>query len=429
MMKIYIQTLGCKVNQYESQAMESILREHGHDISDTPEGCGAYIINTCAVTAESGRKSRQAVRHLQSINPEAVIAVCGCFSQISPDDAESLGADIVFGSADRLEFIDSLEKCFLTREKTFNIDEALKRRKYENLPAGNLGGRTRAMLKIQDGCSNFCSYCIIPYARGPVRSMAPEIAVKEAARLSSEGYRELIVTGIEIASYGRDLGGVSLSDTVCDIASAANGARIRLGSLEPRVVTEEFCKKLASAGNVCDHFHLSLQSGCDETLKRMNRKYDTARFLESVTLLRRYFPDCGLTADLIVGFPGETEEEFSKTLEFIKKCGFSSMHIFPYSIRPGTVAAKMENQLSKGIKKERAHRAAEAADKLETAFLNSCVGKTLEVLFEQEENGFSFGHAGNYCTVFVQGVGLHNRSEKVFITGTKDGMLSGSLIS
>ena len=261
-MKIYIQTLGCKVNQYESQAMETILTSRGHSISVEEDGCDAYIVNTCAVTAESGRKSRQAVRHLKSRNPNAILAVCGCFSQVSPREAEELGADLVFGSGERLRFIESLEQIFEARTKIVHVGEALKRRTYEELPAGNLAGRTRAMLKIQDGCSNFCSYCIIPYARGPVRSLPLEKAAKEAEKLCKEGYKELVITGIEIASYGKDFrGDTGLADVVIAVGTAAKTARIRLGSLEPRVITECFCEKLKGLDNLCGHFHLSLQIG------------------------------------------------------------------------------------------------------------------------------------------------------------------------
>jgi len=425
-MRIYLQTLGCKVNQYETQAMERILLERGHELAPEPAGCDVCVVNTCAVTAESGRKSRQAVRRLRGLCPDAVIAVCGCYSQISPEDAAALGADLVAGSGGRAAFLDALERTAADRAPQVLVDNALRRRTFEVLPAGNLAGRTRAMLKIQDGCSNFCAYCIIPYARGPVRSLPLEDAAAEAERLGAAGYREIVVTGIEIASYGRDLPGKpTLADAVCAVADAAPGVRIRLGSLEPRVVTEDFCRRLSALPTLCPHFHLSLQSGCDATLERMRRRYDTARFYESVSLLRARFPNCGLTADLIVGFPGETEAEFEATLAFLRRCAFSAMHIFPYSRRPGTPADKMPDQRTAAEKHDRARRAAAAAAECGAAFLRAQIGKTLSVLFEQEADGVSRGHAGNYCEVCTPGTGLRNTVRRVRITGTDGALLTG----
>ena len=426
-MRICIETLGCKVNQYETQALETMLTERGHTICESGRECGACIINTCAVTAESGRKSRQAIRRLQRENPGALIAVCGCFSQISPDEIEKLDADLIFGSSDRVKFIDDLELLFHKKQKVVNIDMPLKRKDFEFLPAGSIGGRTRAMLKIQDGCSNFCSYCIIPFARGPVRSMPVEMIAAETDRLVSEGYAEIVITGIEISSYGKDLGGVSLIDALRAISDRAPSVRLRLGSLEPRTVTEEFCTAISDIPNMCDHFHLSLQSGCDATLQRMRRKYNTDQFYNCVSLLRKHFPNCGITADLIVGFPGETALEFHSTLEFIKKCGFSSMHIFPYSIRPGTAAADMPNHISKQEKLERARIARKAAEEMELSFLKQNVGLTLDVLFERENGASSVGHSSNYLTVRVDAAGIHNNILPVQIKSIFEGSLLGEI--
>ena len=415
-MKIHIHTLGCKVNQYESQAMEVILRSRGHEICGEGGGCDAVIINTCAVTGESGRKSRQAIRRLKAENPDAVCAVCGCYSQISPDDITALGADIVFGSGDRLEFLDALERAFNDRRPLKNIDNPMKRRTFEVLPSGNIGTRTRAALKIEDGCSNFCSYCVIPYARGPVRSLLIADIEEQAQKLQNDGYGEIIITGIEIASYGKDFGiGIGLADAVEAVHRAAPDARLRLGSLEARVITENFVSRLKNLGCVCPHFHLSLQSGCDKTLKAMNRKYDTAQFYEAVTLLRRYFPDCALTADLIAGFPGETREDFDDTLLFIRKCGFSAMHIFPYSVRPGTPAEKMPMQLSRREKEERAALAARTAAEMQREYLNRQVGRTLSVLFETEHDGQWQGHSENYLEVRSNGENLRGAVRNVKI--------------
>ncbi len=428
-MKYAITTLGCKVNQYETAAIEKLLAERG--FHPTMDGdADAVIINTCAVTAESGRKSRQAIRRMKGENPNAAVAVCGCFSQVEPEEIAGLGADIVFGSGDKHGMIDALEALLRERQgPVVCIDDPFKRLKFEPLPAGVIEHRTRAMLKIQDGCDNFCTYCIIPYARGRVRSLPTEEAVKEAARLNEEGFRELVLTGIEIASYGKDLrDGSNLVSVVEAVIEAAPDARIRLGSLEPTVITGEFCERLAKTGRLCRHFHLSLQSGSDGVLKRMRRKYDTAFFLERVEMLRRWFPGCGLTADLITGFPGETEEEHLETLDFIRKCGFSQMHIFPYSIRPGTKAADMSPQIPKSEKNRRAHEAQLVADSMRNEFIAGCVGQTLSVLFETDGEVCSVGHADNYCEVSVPASKLHGIVKNVKITGVSGQMLVGDVI-
>ncbi len=435
-MKFKFHTLGCKVNQYETQAMETLLRQRGHESSE--EAPDAVIINTCAVTAESSRKSRQAVRRMRAENPKAVIAVCGCYSQIDPEEASGLDADIVFGSGQRTALVDALEaavserKNEMERQYRKEIDNPFLRREFEELPAGSVSGRTRAMLKIEDGCDNFCTYCVIPYARGRVRSLPPESAAAQAEKLYGDGYRELVVTGIEISSYGKDVKRdgqrLYLTDAIEAISRAAPGARLRLGSLEPTIVTEEFCQRLSSLGNVCAHFHLSLQSGCDKTLANMHRKYDTKAFYEAVEKLRNAFPGCGLTADLITGFPGETEEDHAATLAFIRRCGFSDMHIFPYSERPGTPAATMEGRIPHRVRASRAHQAQQVADEMKAEYLSACVGKTLSVLFETEENGVSCGHSGNYCLVGVKGAGMRGLVENVKITGVSGENLVGILV-
>ncbi|NLH01645.1 MAG: tRNA (N(6)-L-threonylcarbamoyladenosine(37)-C(2))-methylthiotransferase MtaB, partial [Clostridiales bacterium] len=385
-MKYKTVTLGCKVNQFETQALEAILRSRGFTPAEGEESADVVIVNTCAVTAESGRKSRQAIRKLAGENPEALVAVCGCYSQLSPADAEELGADVIHGSGDKERFADDIQKALSEKSRIEWRDNPFERRVMEDLPAGAVDGRTRAMLKIQDGCTNFCAYCIIPYTRGRVRSLPPERCAEQAGILAEQGFRELVITGIEIASYGRDLEPRhSLADAIEAAASKSGDMRIRLGSLEPTVITDDFCRRISAIGKVCPHFHLSLQSGCNEILRRMNRKYDTARFYESVCLLRQHFPDCGITADLIVGFPGETEENHSETLEFIKKCGFSSMHIFPYSKRPGTKAAQMEGQIPNAVKARRSAEAQRLASAMEDEFLNSCIGKEFQVLFETDK--------------------------------------------
>ena len=430
-MKIAFYTLGCKVNQFETQAMEVICRERGHEVVDFDSAADAYVINTCTVTAVSDKKSRQSLRRTRRERPDAVIAVCGCFPQVEPEQARELEcADVIGGSANREALIDMIEEAYATRKKAELIDAALKRREYEVLPAGGLSGHTRAMLKVQDGCSNFCAYCIIPYARGPVRSMAAETAIAQAQELALEGYREIVVTGIEISSYGRDLKPqISVCDLIESLLERVPNVRFRLGSLEPRTVDVEFCRRLSGYKNLCPQFHLSLQSGCDATLSRMRRKYDTARYLESVNLLREAFCGCAITTDLIVGFPGEDEAEFSQTLDFIRKCAFSDMHVFPYSKRKGTPAATMPGQVLRTVKEERAKRAAKVSREMRDEYLACCVGRELSVLFEELQNGMWTGHGENYVRVCVKsGEDLKNSMRRVRILSVRDGTLEGELV-
>ena len=428
-MRYIINTLGCKVNQYETQAMETLLRERGHEPAAEDSEADIVIVNSCAVTAESGRKSRQALRRLMERYPNAKSAVCGCWAQTEPDAAEAIGADIVWGSGDRRGFVEALERAVAEDARERSVDRPFERRIIEDLPAGAFSGHARAYLKLEDGCQNFCSYCIIPYARGRVRSLPVERAAQLAAELAGEGYRELVLTGIEIASYGEDLPDTpGLADAVCAIAEAAPELRLRLGSLEPTVVTEDFCRRLAETGRVCDHFHLSLQSGCDRTLSRMRRKYGTAEFFAVTERLRRYFPHCGLTADLITGFPGETEEDHRATMEFIESCAFSSMHVFPYSRRPGTPADRLPEQLTARVKSARAAEAHALAERMKAEYLQSCVGMRLETLFETEQNGMSTGHASNYAEVCVPGTGLRGVVRNVQIEAVLGEMLVGAAI-
>ena len=429
-MRIAFCTLGCKVNQYETQALERLFTARGHVLAPFEGEADVYVINSCTVTAVSDKKSRQVVRQARKRAPDAVVALCGCYPQTHPQDMKDLPVDLVAGTGDRLEFVELVERAWAERrEKITALDDAMMRRVFEPLPAGGLEGRTRAMLKVEDGCVNFCTYCIIPYARGPVRSLPLQDAAAQAARLAGEGYKELVLTGIEISSWGHDLrDGTSLIDLMEAVCAAAPGCRIRLGSLEPRTVTGEFCLRAAELDNLCPHFHLSMQSGCDATLKRMNRKYDTARFFESVSLLGKYFQTPAVTTDMIVGFPGETEEEFAQSLDFIQRCAFAAMHIFPYSKRPGTPAAAMPGQVPKAVKEERARRAAEIAARMERRYLERW--KTAEVLFEEERDGLWRGHTTHYCEVRVQsGENLHNQLRQVSVTGVGDGYLEGEILN
>ena len=426
-MRVAIYTLGCKMNQYETQAMEQLLRQKGHQVVDFSEGADAYVVNTCSVTAVSDQKSRKVLHRVRRERPGAVLAVCGCYPQTHVEDVRKLDVDLIAGTGDRTGFVDLLEQAVEERRPMELVDRSFDRRQFEVLPAGGMENRTRAMLKVEDGCVNFCSYCIIPYARGPARSAPLETVAAQAAQLKAEGYREIVITGIEISSWGRDLkNGLGLIDLMEAISAAAPGVRLRLGSLEPRTVTEEFCRRAAALPDLCPQFHLSMQSGCDATLKRMNRKYDTERYLESVTLLNRFFDRPAVTTDMIVGFPEETEEEFAQTLDFIRRCGFAQMHIFPYSIRPGTPAADME-QVPKAVKEDRARRAAAAAADMHRAYLEGCVGRTYPVLFEQPREGKFSGHAPNYMEVLAEGEDLHNQVKNVRITGTDGQVLFGEL--
>ncbi len=435
-MNVAIYTLGCKVNQYETAAMERELTARGHHLVPFDGPADAYIINTCTVTAVSDKKSRNTIRRAQRRCPQAAVAVCGCYGQTDPEAVAALGVDLVAGTGGRMAFLDQLEQ--ICRDKhsgqaartAVSVDEALKRRTFEMLPAGNVEGRTRAYLKVEDGCVNFCTYCIIPYARGPIRSLPLAEALRQARALAEEGYREIVLTGIEISSWGRDLrDGSSLIDLVEGICRAVPGLRIRLGSLEPRTITEDFCRRAAVLPDLCPHFHLSLQSGCDATLERMNRKYDTERYYLSVQLLREYFRDPAITTDLIVGFPQETEEEFAQTLAFLRKCAFSSMHIFPYSRRPGTPAASMSGQIPRHVQEERARRAAAVAGEMEQDYLRGLVGAALPVLFEEEKDGLWQGHAPNYVPVRAQGDALHNQLSSVRIEGIDGSALVGRIVS
>ena len=430
-MKIAFYTLGCKVNQYETQALEQLVTQRGHSLVPFEEAADAYVINTCTVTAVSDKKSRQVIRRARKAAPDAVIAVCGCYPQTHPDDVEKLGVDLISGTGDRTGFVDLLEREWSDRQPITALDDAFQRRTFEPLPAGGLEGRTRAMLKMEDGCVNFCSYCIIPYARGRVRSLPLTDCVRQARELEAAGYREIVLTGIEISSWGQDLEGkpelIEAIEAICQGLSP--DTRVRLGSLEPRTITPDFCRRAAALPNLCPHFHLSMQSGCDTVLARMNRKYDSNRYYESVKFLHEVYDRPAITTDLIVGFPGETEEEFQQTLDFIQKCAFSAMHIFPYSKRPGTPAAKLPGQVLNAVKEERAHRAAQIARTMQDAYLDSWVGETVPVLFEEERDGLWRGHTTRYCEVTVQSAQpLHNQLRQVRLTGRDGGALQGVLV-
>ena len=428
-MKFAFYTLGCKVNQYETQAMEQLLLELGHQIGSFEERCDGYVINTCSVTAVADKKNRAVIRRCRRDNPGAVIGVCGCYPQHAAKALEDLGADVIGGSGNRAAFVQMLLDAAQNKQHRVEVDNALRRREFEVLPAGGLEERTRAMLKVQDGCVNFCTYCIIPYTRGPVRSAPLETAVEQAKALAEKGYREIVITGIEIASWGVDLPGKPKLETLISaVCRAIPHLRVRLGSLEPRIITREFCQEMGKIPNLCPQFHLSMQSGCDTVLERMKRKYDTARYLQSVQLLEEFFPGCAVTTDMIVAFPGETEEEFQESLAFIQKCRFADMHIFPYSRRPGTPADKMPGQHPNAVKEDRSRRAIAVAQQMSQSYRSALIGSVQQVLFEEAEGEWFTGHAPNYVKVYVKDTGLHNQIKQVKITELHPDGVMGELI-
>ena len=428
-MKIAFYTLGCKTNQYETQAMERLLCEQGHEICSFEDDCDCYIVNTCSVTAVADKKNRAIIRRCRREHPRAIIGVCGCYSQHAAQAVRELEVDVVGGSGGRQQFLEDLLAAAQSRTYQEHLDNALRRREFEVLPAGGLQERTRAMLKVQDGCTIFCTFCIIPYTRGPIRSAPLETAVAQAKQLEQAGYREIVVTGIEIAGWGKDLPGKPpVWLLIAEICKAVPHLRIRLGSLEPRIVTEEFVAALSGFQNLCPQFHLSMQSGCDTVLARMKRKYNTEEYMESLERLRNAFPGCAITTDMIVGFPGETEEEFEKSLSFIRQCRFADMHIFPYSRRPGTPAAEMPGQLPNAVKEERSRRAIAVAQDMSRCYHQELLGTTQAVLVEGTEGEHSVGHAMNYVKIYITGAYPRNEIQTVAVKSLYGDGVTGEVI-
>ena len=428
-MKIAFYTLGCKTNQYETQAMERLLCEQGHEICSFEDDCDCYIVNTCSVTAVADKKNRAIIRRCRREHPQAILGVCGCYSQHAAQAVRELEVDVVGGSGGRQQFLEDLLAAAQSRTYQEHLDNALRRREFEVLPAGGLQERTRAMLKVQDGCTNFCTYCIIPYTRGPIRSAPLETAVAQAKQLEQAGYREIVVTGIEIAGWGKDLPGKPpVWLLIAEICKAVPHLRIRLGSLEPRIVTEEFVAALSGFQNLCPQFHLSMQSGCDTVLARMKRKYTTEEYMESLERLRNAFPGCAITTDMIVGFPGETEEEFEKSLSFIRQCRFADMHIFPYSRRPGTPAAEMPGQLPNAVKEARSRRAIAVAQGMSRCYHQELLGTTQAVLVEGMEGEHSVGHAMNYVKIYIPGAYPRNEIQTVAVKSLYGDGVTGEVI-
>jgi len=401
-------TLGCKVNQYETDAMTEILRDRGYKIVDFRETADVYIINTCSVTAVADKKSRQMIRRAKKKNPEAAVVACGCYVQTeSMEGRKNPDADILIGNNKKKEIADIIEDWFLERKRKDEIMDASAFAEYESLSLRDVSSHTRAVLKIQDGCNQFCSYCIIPYARGRIRSRKPQEVTEEVKALAQKGFREIVLTGIHLSSYGLDLEeNLSLITLLEDIQMIDGIDRIRLGSLEPRIITEEFAQRLHRCDKVCPHFHLSLQSGCDATLKRMNRKYTTTEYERALDLLRKVYDRPAVTTDVIAGFVGETEEEFGKTVAFLEKIRLYEMHIFKYSVRKGTRAEKMEGHLPDQVKTARSGRLLTLAAELKKEYEQAMIGERHKVLLEEKVivDGKSYwqGYTDRYVKVLVR---------------------------
>ena len=373
--------LGCKVNQYESEAIAELFAEKGYEIVGIDEEADVYVINTCTVTNFGDKKSRQLIRKVKRQNENAIVAVVGCYAQTAPKELmEIAGVNLVIGTKDRAQIVEMVEQYDRANGVENHVSDIMKERVFEPLSIQKLANRTRAYLKIQDGCSQYCSYCIIPYARGPIRSREPQEVVAEVKRLAENGFKEVVLTGIHVASYGKDRRDTSLLDILKQVHEVEGIERIRFSSIEPNVVTEEFAQTMAALPKVCDHFHLSLQSGCDKTLKEMNRKYDTEKYRQAVATLRKYLPKVALTTDIIVGFPGETEEDFRESYAFAEEIGFAKIHVFPYSPKRGTPAAARKDQLLNAVKSERSHTLIQLSDRMAADFLADAVGTDAEVL-------------------------------------------------
>lgn len=402
MKKVKFSTLGCKVNQYETEAMAELFVKKGYEITDD-YNCDVFVLNTCTVTNLSDRKSRQQISKIRSENSNAIIAVVGCYSQVSPDEIENIkGVNVILGTKYRKEIVELCESAKSSNKIINKVENIGKNREFEELTINTEHSMTRAYIKIQEGCSQFCSYCIIPYARGPIRSRNIRDIVLEAKRLADNGFKEIVLTGIHVASYGKDFDNkdIGLIDVIEDIANINKIKRIRLSSLEPRIVDKKFLDRLSQVEQFCDHFHLSLQSGSDSILQSMNRKYDTHLYERTINLIREYYPNAAITTDIIVGFPGETDEDFEQTLNFVDKIKFSKIHVFKYSNRKGTVASKMKNQIPGLVKKERSQRLIEKSKYYTDKFLDNMLNQPIKVLFESKnDNGFIKGYTTNYIRV------------------------------
>ena len=431
MKTVAFHTLGCKVNQYETEAMEEIFEKNAYNIVDSEEIADIYVINTCTVTNLSDRKSRQFIRRSKKINKDAIIAVVGCYSQVSPDEVfEIEDVDVVIGTTDRNRVVELCEKAKMESEKINIVRNIKTEKEFETINIDDIKSKTRAYIKIQDGCNQYCSYCIIPYARGPIRSRELEDIISETKKLADVGFKEVVLTGIHVASYGRDKTKIPLTKVLQDVSSIDGLERVRLSSLEPTLIDDDFMQAIVDTGKVCDHFHLSLQSGSDTVLKRMNRKYTTGEYREIVKLIRKYMPNAGITTDIIVGFPGETEEEFNESYNFVKEIGFSRIHVFKYSPRKGTPASESREQIDGLIKNDRSERLIKLGDDLMNKFYSKFIGTILSVLFEENHsNGFTEGYTSNYIRVKVKTeLDLIGKIVDIKIVSSEDDVLFGEML-
>lgn len=405
-MKFYFYTLGCKVNQYESQVITELLIKRGFVPAESAEDADINIINSCTVTGEGDRKTRQMVRKYKRKNPNAVTVLIGCMPQAFPSDAEKvIEADIISGNTTPEKIPDMIEDFLKKGERIVDITPHERGEKYSTPALKSFSERTRAFMKIEDGCDRYCTYCTIPKARGDIRSRDLADIEAEAESLAKNGYREIVLVGINLTSYGREMG-LTICDAVAAAAKPEGIKRIRLGSLEPDHISDETLEKLSEIPEFCPQFHLALQSGCDETLKRMNRHYDTAFYRDLVKRIRAKFDNCSITTDIMVGFPGETDEEFEKSVAFYREIGFARGHVFAYSKRAGTIAAALKNQVDEGVKTHRARLMGKAAEDCEKAFIKTQIGKTAKVLFETYKNGLNTGYTENYTFVTLKDTDL-----------------------
>lgn len=406
MKKVAFCTLGCKVNQYESEAVSGIFENAGYTIVDFNEKADVYVINTCTVTGISARKSRQMIRRAKSQNKDAIIVVMGCYSQTAPDEVSTIpGVNLIIGTRDRDRIIEYIKDIEAGRQQINVVGNIMKAKDFEELHVEKYKDRTRAYLKIQEGCTQFCSYCIIPYARGPIRSRDPQDVIKEVRKLADNGFLEIVLTGIHVASYGRDLKNTSLLDIICKIHEIEGIERIRLSSVEPTIITPEFVNTVKNLKKLCPHYHISLQSGCNDTLKRMNRKYTTSEYKNVVDRLRNNIDDVSITTDVMVGFPGETDWEFEQTYKFLEEICFSKMHVFKFSPRKGTPAYSYGGQVPGKVKEDRSNRLIKLSRECALKFHRSFIGRVMPVLFEQEvdKTGLYEGLTPNYIRVLCKG--------------------------
>ncbi len=406
MKKVALHNLGCKVNAYETEAMQELLEENGYEIVPFKEGADIYVINTCTVTNMADRKSRQMLHRAKKMNPDAIVVAAGCYVQAQAESGEIDDCiDIVIGNNKKKDLIDILEK-YEKEQLSKAVIDINHTKEYEEMHLSKTAEHTRAYIKVQDGCNQFCTYCIIPYARGRVRSRAKDDVIREVKELALNGYKEVVLTGIHLSSYGADLEGETLLSLILAVNDVEGIQRIRLGSLEPRIITEEFASTIASLDKMCPHFHLSLQSGCDDTLRRMNRRYSAQEYYEKCQLLRKYFDNPALTTDVIVGFPGETEEEFQKSKEFVDKIDFYETHIFKYSKRKGTKAAVMDHQVPEQIKTLRSNELLKLDAEKRRKYEETLIGKEVEVLMEESVNlngkTVQVGHTKEYVKIALE---------------------------